>query len=129
MCALHANTLGVEGGEYGILNETSLQSAVAAPENFYAYELGSPRRLNIEIISRLAVCYWYHICSNHGFVDGNKRTAYMSAKASLLMNGYRLVMPHNLAERASLDVAEGKMDRDTLFLKVRPHVRLRVLKS
>ncbi|MEI9905637.1 MAG: type II toxin-antitoxin system death-on-curing family toxin [Asticcacaulis sp.] len=59
-----------------------LTSALARPQNLAAY--GNPD------VAALAAAYAYGLAKNHGFVDGNKRTAWIAARLFLADNGYRL---------------------------------------
>jgi death-on-curing protein len=72
--------------EFGgsILNENSVLSALARPANLLAYGNAdvptSPPRTHSG---------W---CRNHGFVDGNKRTAWVTARAFLNANDIALIV-------------------------------------
>ena len=123
VCVLHDTTIAQHGGNSGQVNSISIHSAIAAPQNYYAYDLDSPRNLTIKRATALAGCYWYHLSSNHGFLDGNKRTGYMAAKTFLMINGYTMKIPHDRAEKLSLDVAQGNLSREDLMLKIRPYVK------
>ena len=39
-----------------------------------------------EDIAAIAAAYLFHLCMNHPFVDGNKRTALAAAEVFLLLN-------------------------------------------
>ena len=63
---------------YGVLNEGLLRSALARPRNAAQYE-------NAERLEQAA--YLFHgLLMNHGFVQGNKRTAYLALEWFLEMN-------------------------------------------
>ncbi|MFD4375220.1 type II toxin-antitoxin system death-on-curing family toxin [Streptomyces sp. NPDC058486] len=47
---------------------------------------------------------------NHPFVDGNKRTAWLSCVTFLAMNGIQLRPDIDAAERLVIDVATGSLD-------------------
>ncbi|MFF9471957.1 type II toxin-antitoxin system death-on-curing family toxin [Streptomyces roseolus] len=47
---------------------------------------------------------------NHPFVDGNKRTAWLSCVTFLAMNGIQLRPDIDMAERLVVDVATGSLD-------------------
>ena len=67
--AIHAEVLAAHGGWEGISSMELLESAVAAPQ---ATMKGSPM---ISEPVEIAAAYLYYLCSNHPFVDGNKRMA------------------------------------------------------
>lgn len=72
--------LATHGGASGVRDLGMLESALGRAQNRYAYE-GSA-------IPRLAADYAFGIARNHPFVDGNKRTAFMSAYTFLGLNGF-----------------------------------------
>src|SRR6266487_6808364 len=58
-------------------------SALARPQNLLAY--GDEPDL-----AALAAAYAFGIARNHPFIDGNKRTALVTARTFLLLNGVNL---------------------------------------
>jgi death-on-curing protein len=78
--AAHEMMLAQHGGLEGVRDEGLLESALAKPQNKYAY--GSPS------ISEMAASYAAGIILNHPFLDGNKRTGFLVAAAFLELNGY-----------------------------------------
>src|SRR4051812_6506993 len=81
---LRIHTLQVElfGGDAGILNMGLLESAVAQPAQSFGGEYVH------EDIAAMAAAYLYHICRNHPFADGNKRTSTQAALVFLEINGF-----------------------------------------
>ena len=67
--AIHAEVLAAHGGGTGMCSRELLESAVAAPQ---ATLMGAPL---ISDPIAIAAAYLYYLCSNHPFVDGNKRVA------------------------------------------------------
>ena len=67
--AIHAEVLAAHGGGTGMCSRELLESAVAAPQ---ATMMGAPL---ISDPIAIAAAYLYYLCSNHPFVDGNKRVA------------------------------------------------------
>ena len=74
--AVHDGQLAEHGGLPGVLNEGSLEAALARPRNLGAYAL--------------AAAYAYGLVRNHPFADGNKRTGWVVARLFLADNGFRL---------------------------------------
>lgn len=66
----------IEGGLPGLLNRGAIESALFRPQNLYDYEA-------CDDLVILAASLWYGLSSAHGFCDGNKRTAILSAFAFL----------------------------------------------
>jgi death-on-curing protein len=80
--ALHAEQLRRHGGAQGLRDENALESALHRAENKAAY--GDPT------IHELAAAYVFGLARNHAFVDGNKRTAIVTAMLFLYLNGYSM---------------------------------------
>lgn len=80
--AFHLRQLTEHGGGEGVRDEGLLDSALDRPLNKFAYE--DPD------LFTLAASYAYGIATNHPFVDGNKRTAYVTALTFLRLNGFRV---------------------------------------
>jgi len=114
--AIHAEVLAAHGGSAGIRDEALLESAVAAPQ---ATAFGEPLLKDpVEIAS----AYLFYICSNHPFVDGNKRAALASCliflRANELMTGDE-VLDVDLWEAFVLDVAASRIDREETIRRLR----------
>lgn len=63
---------------------------------------------------------------NHGFVDGNKRTAWLLAEILIDRSGYRLNIPHDEpVDDLVVAVAAGQMEFTELvgWFKERPEMR------
>jgi death-on-curing protein len=82
--AMHERQLAEHGGISGIRDNGLLESALARPQNLFVY---SDTAVSIP---RMAAALAYGIATNHPFLDGNKRTAHVAARAFLLLNGYNL---------------------------------------
>jgi len=80
--AIHDRQLAEHGGPTGMRDRGAVESALARPRNLAAY--GEPDAAS------LAAALLYGLARNHGFVDGNKRTAWVVARLFLADNGYRL---------------------------------------
>lgn len=100
--ALHAEQLRRHGGASGLRDENALESALARAENKAAY--GDPT------VHELAAAYVFGLARNHAFVDGNKRTAIVSAGAFLLLNGYALTADDGQFYEFTLGIASGEID-------------------
>ncbi len=100
---LHDEVLRETGGASGIRDINLLRSALARPLNRYAYE-------GLSDLIELAATYAVGIASNHPFVDGNKRAAFMALGLFLEDNGLQLVAENNDATQAMMAVAKGELD-------------------
>ena len=82
--AVHRRQLAEHGGGDGIRDKGLLASALNKPKNLYHYSDPKPT------ITALAASYAFAVSSNHAFVDGNKRTAFIICQLFLELNGYSL---------------------------------------
>jgi death-on-curing protein len=78
--SFHICEITRRGGVLGVRDRSLLDSALARPRNLFAY--GSPD------LAALAASYAFGLVRNHPFVDGNKRAAWATCRAFLLINGY-----------------------------------------
>ena len=78
--AFHRESLVRFGGADGLRDEGLLLSALARPENMFAYEPGVDA-------FRLAAAYCAGVVKNHPFIDGNMRTGILGAIVFLSLNG------------------------------------------
>jgi len=110
---LHDESLAEHGGATGIRDEGLLDSALARPLNLDAY--------GIPDFADLAASYAIGLAKNHGFVDGNKRAAFLATGLFLYLNGYRLQVSQADATLTMLAVAAGEMDEATFADWLRKH--------
>ena len=78
----HLDTLKDHGGSYGYLNEGNLDAALARPDNLHHDE-------GVTDLFALAARYCIGITQAHAYVDGNKRTAFISTLVFLGLNGQK----------------------------------------
>jgi death-on-curing protein len=105
---IHANTIEVEGGSPGLRDAGLLESAVLMPQQRFGGEY-----LHRDIAA-MAASYLFHICQNHAFYDGNKRTAVLAALVFLEINGVETLPEPDRLEEVTLAVAAGEMSKDEL---------------
>ena len=111
--AIHDRQIAEHGGAEGIRDLGAVESALARPSNLAAY--GAPD------ISDLAASLAFGLASNHGFVDGNKRTAWVAARLLLLDNGYDLEFEPRDAVSTMEALAAGQITESEMatWLRVR----------
>ncbi len=105
--AVHDEQLARHGGLAGIRDLGAVESALARPRNLFEYE-------NCDDVARLAAAYAFGIARNHGFSDGNKRTALVIADLFLMLNGYELSSTPHDNVLTILGVADGSLSEDEL---------------
>lgn len=107
--ALHDEQLAIHGGLSGIRDRGAVKSALAHPRNLVAYDA-------CDDIARLAAAYAYGIARNHGFADGNKRTALVIADLFLMLNGYELISSAVENVLTVVRLAEGTLSEEELVV-------------
>lgn len=90
------------GGSYGVRDPQLLSSALAMPSASFQGEY-----LHNDLYEQ-AAAYAFHICQNHPFLDGNRRTALASALVFLSLNGIELDDPQDELYKLMQNVAAGK---------------------
>ncbi|MDE0383547.1 MAG: type II toxin-antitoxin system death-on-curing family toxin [Defluviicoccus sp.] len=91
------------GGAPGILNESAIESALARP--YHGYH---------RLIHQKAAALVHAVVSNHGFADGNKRTALHLVELLVQRSGYVLTERDEVIVEMLVDVARGDIDYDDL---------------
>ena len=104
---IHHEQLRAHGGRWGIRDENMLESALARPQQKWAYESDAD-------LSDLAAAYGFGIAKNHPFIDGNKRTAFMALFSFLYANGTHLKASEPEAVEVMLGVASGELGEPEL---------------
>jgi len=105
---IHSNQIRNYGGEMGVRDLTLLSSALAMPESSF-----EGNYLHSDLIE-MASAYGFHICQNHPFIDGNKRTALASSLVFLDLNGTELDDPLGKLYDAMMLVAKSRKGKSYL---------------
>lgn len=110
---IHQAVLEKNGGSDGILEMSLLESAIAAPQATFG---GEPMFTDpVEI----AAAYLFYLCSNHPFIDGNKRVAFATCLIVLKIHGLKPKPDSPDWESLVLDVASSSIDRATTTGRLR----------
>ncbi len=105
--AIHTQAVAEFGGSHGVRDMGLLESALDRPRNLYAYG-------DDPTLFDLAAAYCTGIVKNHPFIDGNKRTGDLTARAFLFRNGY-LFEPDEIDEvNMIVALAAGEIEEDVL---------------
>lgn len=80
LAAIHQAQLREHGGSPVVRDEGLLASALARPQHKFAYA----KKVDL---ATLAAAYAFGLAKNHGFADGNKRVAFVTAYVFLGLNG------------------------------------------
>jgi death on curing protein len=103
------------GGMPGVKNIGMLKSALAQPSATF-----DGKFLHADIFHR-AAAYLFHLCEDHPFHDGNKRTAVVSCLIFLDLNGYTVTAAENDLEMLVWDVANRKINKDQIRTFLHKH--------
>ena len=101
---IHDRSLLVDGGAPGIRDRGAVELAVERPRAGFGDTEFYPTA------ATKAAALFYGLCKNHGFVDGNKRTALGALLSFLAVNQWRLdiVDPQELLDFV-LQTADGSL--------------------
>jgi death-on-curing protein len=103
--AIHDEQLAEHGGGTGVRDEGLLDSALARPQNRFAYDETAD-------LPTLAAAYAFGLARNHPFIDGNKRTAFVAAEMFLDLNGMILTASDADCVLTMLRLAAGEIEED-----------------
>ena len=115
---LHLRQIERYGGSLGIRDLGLLQSALALPAASFD---GRFLHANLE---EIAGAYLFHLAQNHPFIDGNKRTAAISAIVFLRLNGLAPTFTEDELVDLVLGVASGTRSKADAAVEIAAHVHL-----
>lgn len=113
--AIHVDLLLTHGGLSGLRDETALESALARPQQRYAYEPDAD-------LASLAAAYGFGIARNHPYADGKKRVAFVVMAVFLGLNGLDLRAAESEVVTTIVALASGSLTEEDLAGWVRAHV-------
>lgn len=116
--ALHDRQIAEHGGSSGLRDEGLLESALARPQQLYAY--GDPPPDLADLAASLA----FGLARNHPFVDGNKRTAAVCCETLLNLNGTSLEADDVELYIQYLALAEGRLTESDFAAWLRTRLQL-----
>lgn len=114
---IHDEVIEETGGSPGIRDIHLLESAVARPQASFGGDDLYP-----DIFSK-ASALGHSIIRNHAFLDGNKRTGYMSMRLFLNVNGYDLEASLEEKYKFVMEIAEKIIDKESIAEWLRGHSR------
>jgi len=112
---IHRDTLQTYGGRPGIRDRNLLDSALAQPK------MTIGRRFVHRTVFEKAAAYGFHVCSNHPFVDGNKRVSFLLMVIFLDRNGWELKATEEEAYSLMIDLASGKIPKSAVASWLKQH--------
>jgi len=110
---IHAEAISKFGGLEGIREMALLESAVAAPQ------AGFGGKSPYTDLADVAAAYFYYLCQNHPFIDGNKRAALGACIVFLRLNGMEPKADGSEWEALTMAVAAGELNREEATARLR----------
>ncbi len=106
--AIHNEVIDRTGGSKGIRDSKLFDSALARPKATFG-----GKDLYPDIFSKAAALGHSLIC-NHPFIDGNKRTGYMSMRILLNLNGYDIKVSLDKSYEFVMEIAKKTKDKKAI---------------
>ena len=113
--AIHSEVIKQTGGSGGTRDLGLLDSAVARPQATFGGEDLYP-----DIFSK-AARLGHSLIRNHPFVDGNKRTGYVSMRLFLNINGYDIKAHEDEKYKFVIEIAEKERDEKSIAEWLKKH--------
>lgn len=113
---MHAALIDEHGGLHGVRDRALIASALARPQNRYAYA-GDACDL-----AELGATYAFGLVKNHGYIDGNKRVGLAALLVFLRKNGFGLRVTEPQAVVMIEQVAAGAVTEGELAAWVRERI-------
>jgi len=117
VAAMHEMMIARHGGSAGVRDQGLSESALARPQQIFNYEEPD--------LPQLAAAYVAGIVKNHPFVDGNKRTGFMTGFVFLERNGLNFAAPEAEATQMVLALAASEITEGQLAAWLRDNVKRR----
>jgi len=105
--AIHEDLISQYGGLSGVRDPGLLEASLARPQHKFSYQPEAS-------LVQLAAAYGFALCKNHPFVDGNKRTAFMTMYVFLGLNAYSFNAPEPEIVLVMESLASGEIDENAL---------------
>lgn len=114
---INKQAIGRYGGRSALRDRGALESSIAQPQS---YVFGTERFPSLEA---KAAAYCFFISQNQPFINGNKRTGFLSALRFLHINTVIAVIDKNRALEVLLSVARGEADITALVALFKTAIR------
>ena len=114
---LHALIIDETGGTHGVRDVNLLASIAERPQATF-----DGKELHLDFFTKAAVLC-EGLVNYHVFVDGNKRTAFITLGRFIALNGYMLETTSIEVEETMIGIAEKKIELKVLTDWIRSHSR------
>src|SRR5437764_15194404 len=115
--AIHEDRIRKYGGSSGVRDLGLLESALGTVMATFGGEFLH------QTLFEMGAAYLFHICRNHPFVDGNKRTALACSLTFLRLNGIRIKSGEDEFYDLVIGVAEGRVSKAAVAVFLEAHAR------
>ncbi len=114
---IHAEVIRQFGGSMGLRDRGLFESACEMPRATFGEQFlhATP--------AAMAAAYLFHLCSNHPFVDGNKRAGLGAALVFAEVNGYEVRATDDELEELTLGVASRSISKEQVTAFFARHMR------
>ena len=106
---VHERVVQDFGGDASLRDGSLLESAVRLPQSTFG------GKLLHETLPEMAAAYLFHLCVNHPFADGNKRTALAAAEIFLILNDLQLDASNAALHELTMGVAASRVSKDEVL--------------
>lgn len=113
---IHHAQIREHGGATGVRDEGLLESALARPQQKWAYAEKPD-------LATLAAAHVFGLVKNHRYVDGNKRVAFMAGYVFLGLNGYDIELEEADVAATIERAAAGRIAEPALAEWLREHLK------
>lgn len=113
--AIHYRMVKLFGGSHGVRDLGLVESAVARPKSSFGGEHLYP------LVFDKAAALLQSLLKNHPFIDGNKRTALVSAGIFLEVNGYKLKNDHKKEVSFAIQVDNQNLSIEQISKWLKEH--------
>ena len=100
------------GGRFGVRDDNAIESALARARQQWAYAEHND-------LASLAAAYGYGLTRNHGYVDGNKRIAFLAMMMFLRLNKVPFAPGQAQATAIMLSLAAGETSEEAMTRWIR----------
>lgn len=112
---IHQDQIARHGGRPGVRDEGAVEASLPGPRHRWAHDQDAD-------MADLAAGYAFAFVRNHGFVDGNKRVAFMATFTFLGMNGRDLNAPEREAVTAVVALSASDLSERRFASWLRRHM-------
>lgn len=112
---IHHALIEQYGGAHGAISQELIESALARPQNLFHDKPDGD-------LAALAASLCFGLAKNHGFRDGNKRTAFTASVVFLRLNAKRVTAPEFEVVSAMVFLATDAWTEEQFAEWIRAHL-------